>query len=303
MLAKLINIIKLLLKKVTPRFFIYYFWLLPSNLLVTCINLSVCLFDSFKPFVRSIQYKKFTLYYSKGTTLVEKRGFPTIRLGGTYEPAESKAISNELKRYRNPVFVDIGANIGLMTLNVLAVDPNTRIFAFEPSRHPYSLLERTIEANKLQNNVTLHKIALSYREGMSSFAFHISADSSGDGFLDTGRAGEVEYQTVEMQTLDQWWSASGYPQVNVIKIDTEGAELWILQGGVEFFTQCRPIIFLEINPLNLISYPYTEIDILQWLNSNAYQLETLTQIYINIDNLINITKVNNSDMFIARPLL
>jgi precorrin-6B methylase 2 len=55
----------------------------------------------------------------------------------------------ELTKAATPTFLDVGANIGLMTLNVLASVPSARIHAFEPGPDQRSLLERTIAANRL----------------------------------------------------------------------------------------------------------------------------------------------------------
>lgn len=101
-------------------------------------------------------------------------------------------------------------------------------------------------------------------------------DASGDGFLDTGRAGKGSITKVSMTTLDNWWLNANKPKVNVLKSDAEGAELWILQGGIEFISHCKPVIFLEIYPPNLKPYPYSAHDILFWLNANNYNLETLS---------------------------
>ena len=248
-------------------------------------NQLIIYIDNFKPFIRKINYKGYIVYYSKGTSLIEINGSTPVRLGGVYEEQESEAIINELKKFDKPICLDIGANIGLITLNILARIPKAKIFAFEPGVHQNLLFKKTIEHNKLLDKVVLSNNALSYEPGEKSFAVHTSAHVSGDGFFDTGRAGEVNFITVSVTTLDNWWETASFPQINVVKIDTEGAELWILQGGKKFLSCCKPTIVFELYPPNLELYPYSAQDIVHWLNINNYTVETINGNSINAENL------------------
>ncbi len=261
---------------------------------------SVIFTDNWKPFIRTINYKGFISYYSKGTSIIEINGSPPVRFGGTYEPEESIFVVNELLKVSQPVFLDIGANIGLMTLNVLVQVPSTNIFAFEPSPHPRSLFEQTIAVNQLKDRVTLYEYALGAEPGEISFASHVTEHASGDGFIDTGRAGDVEYITVSVQTLDNWWKEVGRPRIDVIKMDTEGSEFWILQGGVEMLYSCQPVIVCEIHPINLHAYPYNYLDILKWLNAHEYSLETLGGTVITSNNFSQFLEI--CETFVARSL-
>ena len=89
--------------------------------------------------------------------------------------------------------------------------------------------------------------------------------------------------------------------VNVVKMDTEGAELWILQGGTEFISTCKPTILLEITPLNLHVYPYEARDILKWFNVNNYYIETIGKERVTMERLKHFLK--NNELFVARPTI
>ncbi|MEL6555585.1 MAG: FkbM family methyltransferase, partial [Cyanobacteria bacterium J06621_11] len=137
--------------------------------------------DASKPFVRTIKYKNIDLYYSKGTSIVEKHSANPVRFGGTYELLETIAIVDRLKSNSQPVLIDVGANIGLISINVLDLLPTTKIYAFEPGPHQYSLFKRTIDANALENKIVLSQKAIGKEEGTLSFAVHNNKHSSGDG--------------------------------------------------------------------------------------------------------------------------
>jgi FkbM family methyltransferase len=244
-------------------------------------------------------YKGFTFYYDKNGIRAD-----LIRAGNwTYDEEICMAITRELARADKPLFLDIGAHAGFMTLNILEKIPSARVFAFEPGELQRSLFEKTIAANNLKNKVTLCKEALGREIGTTSFISQESPDadwSMSNGMLNTGRGkGRQKSINVQVQTIDNWWKNSGKPKIVAAKMDTEGAELWILQGSTEFLSVCRPIIFLEINPLNLHVYPYGPKDILVWLNEHNYDLETKEGIKIRQESLKKVLKSN--DVFVARP--
>lgn len=250
-------------------------------------------FDRLVPFIRKTSYQGFDLYYSRGTSLIGR-----IQGCSIYEPDLSRCIVNLLSRSEKPLFLDVGANIGLVTLNILAEIPHTLIHAFEPSPHQYKLFKKTIHANGLENRVILHAAALSSEAGTCDFAIHNTVDASGDGFKDTGRAGPAHFITVECYTLDHWWELTGRPSVTAAKIDTEGSEFMVLQGARLLLDSCRPVVFMEIWPGNIKVYPFEVEDIISWLNQKGYGLYTLAGDPVNIFNVKNYLGLHES--FVAR---
>lgn len=251
-----------------------------------------------KPYERILRYKDFQLHYSQGTSIVEEHGIRPVIIGGIYEPIETEAILNLLAKHSEPVFLDIGANIGLMSLNVLSEYPKATIYAFEPGTHQNSLFQQTIISNKLEDSIYLYSVALSNKTGVAMFASHESQHVSGDGFLDTGRAGKSSTISVQTQTLDNWWKAKNCPPIHALKVDTEGSELWVLQGALAVIKACAPDIFLEINPKNLRPYPHNSDNVYFWLKENDYSLYDLEGNLVNTCEDIN--KGKGSDLFIAQ---
>ena len=117
----------------------------------------------------TLNYKNFTVYYSKGTSLIKR-----IIEQGDYEPEISEVIIKELSGIENPLVIDIGANIGLMSISVLHEIPNAKIYAFEPGPHQFKLFSKTIETNKINGKILLSPIALSNQKGTAIFQIHSS---------------------------------------------------------------------------------------------------------------------------------
>lgn len=255
--------------------------------------------DSRKPYLNYMQYEHVRLYYTRGSGLIER-----IRSGSTstvYEPELVHAIVNELSKHTDPIFVDIGTNIGLITSSIVSRVKNVTVFGFEPSPIPYRSFMVTLFANQLEQTVHLTQTAVSDVQGTISFMTHGDAASSGDGIRETHRPGvPATAVTVPTTTLDAWTASVKPSTLNVIKIDIEGAELLALRGAVHCLSTYRPVLFLEIAQENLTAYPHTPRDILSFFTDHAYSLFPLTNntpcTNDNIDAM-----VSTYDTFVARP--
>jgi FkbM family methyltransferase len=181
----------------------------------------------------------------------------------------------ELLHSEHRTFLDVGANIGIVSLAVLAGVPDARVYAFEPAPRQHALLAATIGRNGLARSITAERLALADRAGKSSFAIHVPWLAAGDGLLDTGRSGRAKQVTVETDTLDGWWTRAGRPQVDVVKLDTEGSELLILRGAAALLEACRPTLFLEVHEQNLRPYPYGAEEVRAHVEGLGYSLEDL----------------------------
>jgi FkbM family methyltransferase len=250
-------------------------------------------FKKNKPGNLYIKYLNKKVFYSKDYSLIDR-----IIKDGYYEKDLSFALKNELDRFESPSFLDIGANIGLISVFLISKVKNLKIYAFEPGTHQYDLFKTTIENNKLDDKINLFNTALGKENGKAKFSIHDNKDASGDGFFDTLRAGVTKTVEVNVMKFDDWWNKNNRPKIDIVKIDTEGAELWILQGAKEFLSECKPIIFMEINEENLKPYPYDQFEILKWLNENNLKLFSFYNTKITIENLELCMKKN--DTFIIK---
>lgn len=272
-------------------------WLPPAvkKALRIALNSPFFISQMIGPEDRVMHYHGFELHYRSGTSLIRR-----IQNGEIYEPKTASAIVNALRAGGEGLYVDVGAHIGLTILNVLYKLPETSVVAFEAGPHQRSYLIKTVKANALEQQVSVQPYALSNREGTVNFYVHNHRHTSGDGFLDTGRAGSTRTITVNTITLDSWWHSNDCPPIKVIKIDTEGAELWVLEGGERCITQERPTLIIEINPENLKPFPHSAHSLLQKLTDLQYELYALNGTPVSFDSIDEILK--QTDEFIAYPL-
>ncbi len=130
------------------------------------------------------------------------------------------------------VYVDIGANVGLFTLIAArAVGPKGRVIAFEPVSKTNQRLCENIGLNKFAN-VQVEKCAMSDSTG--KFSIMVAEDEM-DAFNSFARPYKGEHYAEESVSTTSWDEYAGSHslegRVTFMKIDVEGWETKVLQGG------------------------------------------------------------------------
>ncbi len=130
------------------------------------------------------------------------------------------------------VIVDIGANIGVVTMNYLSRYPKAVVQAYEPNPRTYRILGQNIAARSLSSRARLWNEAVGRNPGT------ISLTSAGPSTLFSAyNKAESPNEVVEARMIDlnqavQRCEPYGKP-IKVVKIDTEGAEADILEGAAD----------------------------------------------------------------------
>jgi FkbM family methyltransferase len=150
-----------------------------------------------------------------------------------------------LRRWAQPgaTVLDIGANYGTFALSLAkAVGEGGRVVAVEPTPDTADCLRASIAENGF-SHLELVEAALSDTAG--TLHLRLEADSElnalADGPSDDGRS--VEVQSL---TLDGMMEARGWPDLDFVKLDAEGAEILILQGGEQTLRRSSPLVLFEI---------------------------------------------------------
>lgn len=136
--------------------------------------------------------------------------------------------------------IDIGANYGVYTLSMArTVGPTGAIWAFEPTAGTADYLKQGIVSNGFQN-VTLECSALSNAVGTARLATSEHAELNSLGA--TAGGGE----TVRVVTLDEAMTRYDWRTVDFLKMDAEGEERRIIEGGRKFLSNCSPLVLYEV---------------------------------------------------------
>ena len=177
--------------------------------------------------------------------------FPPVAMAvDAYEPETTRLFQSVVKP--GMTFIDVGAHVGYYSLLAARqVGPEGKVFAFEPEPVNYSLLVKNVELNEYQNISPIPE-AVSSSNGFSTL-FVSALDSGRNSVFHHGlpENGSVQVATT---TLDAFLEERGWPKVDIIKIDVEGAELDVLGGMTELLRKSENLkLIIEFNPALLQS--------------------------------------------------
>jgi FkbM family methyltransferase len=171
----------------------------------------------------------------------------------TKEP-ETIAWLNKIKT--NSVIYDIGANVGVYSIYAAAVR-DCRVLSFEPSFLNLELLFRNIQTNNLQDKITIVPLSLSNKSQIEDFYMQEgdniwggAHNSSGSNRSQDGTEMQKFKTSSQMAlSLDDLVNIFNLPTPSHIKIDVDGLEDRVLQGGLKTFGNTKSIL-IEIDAKN-----------------------------------------------------
>lgn len=172
-----------------------------------------------------------------------------IYFKGAYESGTIEVMKNCLRP--EDVFLDVGSHIGLMTLAAAHfVGAAGIVHAFEPEPTTFEILRANLTLNQVRNTEA-HNTALGLVRGDAHI--YTNPQLRGSASLSPGRAGAGQTHEVTIDTLDNFVESTcpGDPAiVRMVKIDVEGWELQVLQGGARLLgSRNAPILCVEQSAL------------------------------------------------------
>jgi FkbM family methyltransferase len=140
------------------------------------------------------------------------------------------------------VVIEAGANIGALTVPIAQhVGPDGRVFAYEPQRLAFQLLNANVALNSLTNVVT-RQVALGAGAGHIAVPFldPNATNNVGGVALQQDYAG-APTEPVPVVQLD------AYPlrRLDFLKADVEGMELPVILGARDLIETHKPVLYLE----------------------------------------------------------
>lgn len=162
----------------------------------------------------------------------------------------------QLSKNANVIF-DIGANTGIYSLCSAAINSNTEIFAFEPSKKVFAKLLHNIELNHF-NNISCHQVAISNKSGLSDFfdfdSAHQYSASLNEKMLFSEDQSKMDKYTVITNTFNDFIVNNNIEKIDLIKIDTEMHEKEVFEGMGTAINKFKPDFLVEILTEDIGSY-------------------------------------------------
>lgn len=207
-------------------------------------------------------FGSFSMFLRDKFCLVKMACFSAERVGTiANDQLASKIITQVCDAQKT--FIDVGAHIGSILVEVKRHNPSVKIIAIEAMPGKVANLRRRVPF------VELHNCAVGDACGEVSFF----VDTQRSGYSSLARPVGNDKTKVEIKVsicrLDDLVSAS---DVDAIKIDVEGAELGVLRGAVRLLVRCRPIIMFESGPPTEDGLGYTKESMFEFLHAMSYAI-------------------------------
>jgi FkbM family methyltransferase len=160
----------------------------------------------------------------------------------------------------NDLVVDVGAYIGDWSV-IVGKYYKAKVIAIEPSLMPFKLLLKNIQLNGLNNQIVAVNCALFSEDKEIPMGFINSSDYAFYGKQDQSTS-KISAKTLDTLLLKEL----NVSKIDLIKIDTEGAEYEILKGAMETISRLKPKIIVEVHSDKLRN------DVIETLRANGYEL-------------------------------
>ncbi len=162
---------------------------------------------------------------------------------GTYETFESGLLASMADRIPGAVFVDVGANVGHHAL-LMAAHANA-VHAFEPNPAMWPMIAEKLSVNGVAN-VTLHRCALGH-ENASLPLYLGPAHAEASLLKEANRNPHSNPVVVSVVRGDDYLPANGIDRIDIVKMDVEGFEKYVIDGLKNELARTQPLMMVELS--------------------------------------------------------
>jgi FkbM family methyltransferase len=235
-----------------------------------------------------ISYGDLNIWISPGNIMDRNllRGIP-------YEPEVVSVISKFIRAGFS--YLDIGAYIGLHLVMAVSyrVNDNQQFIGVEPAPLTYKVLEKNIQSNNF-NFVKTINCGLGNVNTKTDLFISSTNNKGQHSLFPSDRM--KEYVEIEVKVLDDLLENFVIDSW-IIKIDTEGSEISVLDGGAKLLSSIDNLaIIIEVHPENLYRAGNTVkmlVDRVRKLDCELYILDDLCPVNCEDDILTWLMKTKN----------
>jgi FkbM family methyltransferase len=165
------------------------------------------------------------------------------------------------------VIFDVGANVGQSALDYARQFPNACIYSFEPLASTYAELERCVHGLK---HIRVFRLGMGISPRQATL--HVNADSKLNSLLHAPpNSTEAE---VQIDSIEHFCAVNHIDVIDLLKIDTEGYELEVLEGARSLLERQRvSLVLAECQPIQHQDMPFVSfVELCDKLRENGYEL-------------------------------
>jgi FkbM family methyltransferase len=185
--------------------------------------------------------------------------------------------------------IDIGCHKGEILDEILRLAPNGKHFAFEPLPHLYEFLKYKYKGNQ----IVISPVALFNSKGTTDFNYVIDAPAFSGIRKRKYDLPDVRINQLKVDTdlLDNLIPEN--QKLDFIKIDVEGAEFAVLQGGIKTIQRNKPVIIFEFGLGAADFYGSKPADFFSFLSGQCGLCISTLKGYLKGDNCLDLQKFSD----------
>lgn len=223
------------------------------------------MFNSWLPITRAkifgakILYQVTTLFVGRDKRVIERDGIRyevdlaegielSLFLFGKFQ----KHITNNsfLKIEKDFTIIDIGANVGLMTLQFAKLVSQGKVFSFEPTHYALERLKKNLSLNpELAKNVTVINSFVSEKSdsnpGIVAYSSWRVNGENEKNLHPVHQGTPKDAKGVPSVSLNDFVEQQQFSKIDFIKVDTDGHEYEVFKGAEKAIAKYRPKIIFE----------------------------------------------------------
>ena len=211
----------------------------------------------------------------------------SIFIFGNFE----KSILDNAKKLNNQEqldIIDIGANMGVHSINFARTFPQSKIYSIEPTNYAFNKFLKNLEINPSIINVNPFQIFLSnsIKKPKSIYSSWNLSSKENKHQKHMGILKSVSGASV--QSLDDFINQNGIKRKTLIKCDVDGHELSVFESGEKYLYQFKPIIIMELAPYLYKENGYDYSNLLNFFKKLNYEFYSSSS-YKKIDDIFEYT--------------
>jgi FkbM family methyltransferase len=199
-------------------------------------------------------------------------------LVGQLEPGLASLMKSKIRE--GMVVVDIGANVGTYTLLALQrIGTSGRVISYEPTPRVFDILKNNVWINGYIEGGQADLRQKAASDGSQDHGqFFISSNSLMNSLYGEDTSSTRPVQVIEVETVSLDQDLADIPRIDVVKIDTEGAEPMILRGMHRIIERSPGITcFIEFAPSHLIRAKVDMREFLAEIRSLGFQIQEVVE--------------------------
>lgn len=196
-----------------------------------------------------------------------------MRNGGYIVPAEFW-MSDCLEAFigtKKGCVIDIGVNVGLYLVKLKAISDTIPYYGIDSNPACIFYTQELIRLNHF-TQAKLFTTALGESNEIADFYTNSNADTMGSLIKDHHSYNENYSFSTMITTADNLINMLKIKQISVIKIDVEGAEIYVLKGMENTIKQYNPYIYIEILETNTQDKIDTAMEICNFIQNMSYSI-------------------------------